>query len=668
MLIAVGLCLTVIAALLFAFPPTTLQQAKLRLYDHMLSGRTSPAHTTVPVLVGVDEESLHAYGQWPWPRYRLAMLVERLQQLGAEVIALDFLMPEPDRSSPEVIQVERQRDLDHRPTVLPSTFPDSNSQRLSAAIGHSATTLGYYLDFSDANITTTARSSLASPPRMVFVSAPGSTDAWPKPKGVIRSLPVLTAAASAEGFVNSKHDIDGTLRRVPLLMAFEGKIQPSLSLSAMMLAEKNHVASLRGNEVERTLQWGNRQIPLDSTGNLLLDFRSGQAAFPYFSARSILADELEPHSLRGKIVLVGAWATGLGDSHLTPSGRILHGLEIHATVIDNILGDTFIVQPGWGRSAELLALLLFGIGSTLLLSRAGYVVSLVAIVLATVGCYWAARLLLTAQGLYLSPFLPMATLITITSILGLLKYGIEARKLQHRTLDLLDAQDTVIISMSALAEIRDRDTGNHILRTQRYVEILARQLSKLKKYAYLDETSIQLLGKSAPLHDIGKVGIPDSILQKPGKLTTAEFEIMKTHTLIGAQAIARILIGTEHPEKHEFLSFAQQMIISHHEWWDGCGYPYGLRGEEIPLAGRLMALADVYDASVSQRTYKSGLSHEQVRDEILRKSGSQFDPDIVVAFIARNEEFLETSQLISSGAKHGANLSAFPDLAQQSKI
>jgi len=222
--------------------------------------------------------------------------------------------------------------------------------------------------------------------------------------------------------------------------------------------------------------------------------------------------------------------------------------------------------------------------------------------------------------------------------------------------------------MSALAEIRDRDTGNHILRTQRYVEILARQLSKLKKYAYLDETSIQLLGKSAPLHDIGKVGIPDSILQKPGKLTVAEFEIMKTHTLIGAQAIARILIGTEHPEKHDFLSFAQQMIISHHEWWDGCGYPYGLRGEEIPLAGRLMALADVYDASISQRTYKSGLSHDQVRDEILRKSGSQFDPDIVDAFVAKNEEFLETSQLISSGSKHGPNFSVLPDLAQPSKI
>ena len=659
MLICVGLCLTIIAALLFVFPPTTLQQAQLRLYDWMLAGRTTQAHTSIPVLVGVDEESLRAYGQWPWPRYRLAMLVERLQQLGAEVIALDFLMPEPDRSSPEVIQLERQRDLNQMPALLPSTAQDSNSQRLSVAMGKSATTLGYYLDFSDVNETTTSPSSLASLTRMAFISAPGSTDGWPKPKGIIRSLPVLTAAASAEGFINSKHDIDGTLRQVPLLMSYEGKIQPSLSLSALLLTSKNQVASLVKNGTETSLQWGNRQIPLDSTGNLLLDFRSGQPAFPYFSAHAILDGDLLPHSLQGKIVLVGAWAIGLGDSHLTPSGRYLHGLEVNATVIDNILGGTFIVQPGWGKGAELFAILLLGITSTLLLSRAGYLLSLVVMVVVTVGCYCAARQLLVVQGLYLSPFLPILTLITITTILGLLKYGIEVRKVQHRTLELLDAQDTVIISMSALAEIRDRDTGDHILRTQRYVEILARQLSQLKKYAYLDETSIRLLSKSAPLHDIGKVGIPDSILQKPDTLTEAEFEIMKTHTLIGAEALARILIGTDHPEQHDFLNFAQQMIISHHEWWDGCGYPYGLRGEEIPLAGRLMALADVYDALISQRTYKQSLPHDQAREAIMQKAGSQFDPDIVDAFIAKNEEFFKTSQLISDRNKPEMNLGTF---------
>lgn len=656
MLICVGLCLTLLASLLFAFPPTALQQVQLRLYDRMLAGRTIQARSSVPVLVGVDEESLRAYGQWPWPRYRLAMLVKRLQQLGAEVIALDFLMPEPDRSSPEIIQIERQRDLTNRSALVPSAGQDSNSQRLAAAMSHGVTILGYYLDFSGSNEATQHPASLASLTGTAFVSTSGSTDGWPKPKGIIRSLPLLTGAASAEGFINSIHDIDGTLRRVPLLLSYEGKIQPSLSLGAMLLASKDRVASLVVNGTETTLRWGTRQIPLDPAGNLLLDFRSGQPAFSYFSARTILDGKVLPDSLKGKIVLVGAWATGLGDSHLTPSGRTMHGLEINATVIDNILGSTFITQPSWGKGAELFAILLLGIASTLLLSRAGYILSLIAMLVATAGCYWAGSQLLVIHGLYLSPVLPILTLITITSVLGLLKYGIEVRKVQHRTLELIDAQDTVIVSMSALAETRDRDTGDHILRTQRYVEILARQLSKLKKYAYLDETSIELLAKSAPLHDIGKVGIPDSILQKSEQLTEAEFEIMKTHTLIGAEALARILMGTGHPEQHDFLNYAQQMIISHHEWWNGGGYPYGLRGEEIPLAGRLMAVADVYDALISQRTYKQGLAHEQAREQIKQKAGSQFDPDIVDAFMIKNDEFFQTSQSIADKTKPDLNL------------
>ena len=609
----------------------------------MLAGRNTHAQSPRPVIIGVDEESLAAYGQWPWPRYRLAMLVERLQQLGAEVVALDFLMPEPDRSSPEIIQIERQRDLNQVSTQTSSAVHDSNSERLAAALSRGNTSLGYYFDFSD-DATKSPPFSRESLPERILGNAPARTDGWPKPHGVLRSMTLLTRAASAEGFVNAKHDMDGTLRRVPLLLAYEGTLRPSLSLSALFLASKDRIAQLVTDQEDSFLLWGGRKIPLDRAGNLILDYPSGQPAFPYFSARRILEGDLLPKSLQGKIVFVGAWATGLGDTHLTPSGKTLHGVEIHATVIDNILGGTFIAEPRWGNGAELCAILLLGLASTLLLSRAGYKLSIVAMIVVTVGCYWVARELLVFQGLYLSPLLAMLTLITITSVLRMLKYGIEARKVKLRTRELMEAQDTVIISMSALAETRDRDTGKHILRTKRYVEILARQLSKLEKYAYLDDACIELLAKSAPLHDIGKVGIPDSILQKQGTLTAVEVEMMKTHTLIGAEALSRILVGAEHPENHEFLNYAQQMIISHHEWWDGQGYPYGLRGDEIPLPGRLMALADVYDALISQRTYKPSLPHEEVREQIRQKAGTQFDPEIVDAFMARNEEFRHTSQ------------------------
>lgn len=650
-LILTGLCLTLgIASLLFfSVPP--IQQADLRLYDWMQNGRRTPPRSGLPVLVGIDEESLAAYGQWPWPRYRLALLIGRLQQQGAEVIALDFLMPELDRTSPEVIRFERRRDNVDPTLPALAAGQDSNSQRLAEVLGEGKTVLGYYLNFSGANVSAREQPPPKTPEGMVLTRAPGSTDKWPKPGGAIRSLPQLTASASAEGFTNALHDIDGTLRRVPLLQPYNGNVHPSLALSALLLSSPDRSLKINKEDSETSLWWNNKRIPLDESGNLLVDFRQTQPAFPYVSARDVLDGRYASGSLKGKIVLLGAWAKGLGDAHSTPSGHVLNGLEIHATIIDNIAAGTFISRPGWARGAELFAVLFLGALSTLLLSRAGATLSLLAVLAGTAGCFWAGRQLLVSQGLYLSPLLPMLTTVVTALVLSLFKYSIEARKVRQRTKALVEAQDTIIHSMSALAEARDKETGGHILRTQHYVEILAKQLAHTPKYVDLDESTIDLLAKSAPLHDIGKVGIPDSILHKPGQLTDDEYAIMKAHTLIGAEALTKVIGGACHPENNDFLTLAKQMIVSHHEHWDGTGYPHGLRGEEIPLAGRLMALADVYDALISRRVYKQGYSHPQVMELILQNSGVQFDPDVVAAFMEKNEEFLKVSQSFSDEAE-----------------
>jgi putative two-component system response regulator len=187
--------------------------------------------------------------------------------------------------------------------------------------------------------------------------------------------------------------------------------------------------------------------------------------------------------------------------------------------------------------------------------------------------------------------------------------------------------------MASLAETRDNETGNHIIRTQHYVKLLARQLQNHPKFAhYLDETTIDLLFKSAPLHDIGKVGIPDSILLKPGKLDADEFEIMKTHTTLGKLAIesAEARLGKSVP----FLVCAKEIAFSHQEKWDGSGYPVGLTGEQIPISARLMAIADVYDALISRRVYKPPFTHETAMKIIEEGRGRHFDPDIVDAFAA----------------------------------
>ena len=204
-----------------------------------------------------------------------------------------------------------------------------------------------------------------------------------------------------------------------------------------------------------------------------------------------------------------------------------------------------------------------------------------------------------------------------------------------RSRELSDTQDVTILAMASLAESRDSDTGNHIRRTQYYIKVIAEYLKNHPRFVgHLNEKNIDLLFKSAPLHDIGKVGIPDRILLKPGKLTFDEFEIMKTHAAIGKEVIeaAEKQLGME----IEFLRFAKEIAYNHHEKWDGSGYPRGLSGDAIPVSARLMALADVYDALISRRVYKEGMSHDKAMGIIMEGRGKHFDPDVVDA--ARNLE------------------------------
>ncbi len=211
--------------------------------------------------------------------------------------------------------------------------------------------------------------------------------------------------------------------------------------------------------------------------------------------------------------------------------------------------------------------------------------------------------------------------------------------LQKITDELNLTRDVTILSLATLAETRDNETGAHIIRTQHYVRVLAEHLSGQDKYRdYLLPGRIELIYKSAPLHDIGKVGIPDHILLKPGKLTFEEFEIMKAHTTLGGEALR---VAEQYLGESSFLAVAEQIATTHHEKWDGSGYPDGLRGEAIPLAGRLMALADVYDALISKRVYKDAMPHTQAREMILQGRGRHFDPDVVDAFIAVEQEFID---------------------------
>ncbi|QEL55943.1 HD-GYP domain-containing protein [Chromobacterium paludis] len=200
-------------------------------------------------------------------------------------------------------------------------------------------------------------------------------------------------------------------------------------------------------------------------------------------------------------------------------------------------------------------------------------------------------------------------------------------------------QRVAIHALARLAEMRDRETGNHLLRTQGYVQLLGRLLQRDPRYRdQLSDYAIELMTRSAPLHDIGKVGIPDRILLKPGKLDADEWDIMRTHAGLGAQAIAQAERDAGRPV--DFLACAKDVAGHHHERWDGSGYPDGLAGEAIPLSARLMALADVFDALISRRCYKPALAMETARGLIAAGRGSQFQPELVDAFLEHFDDFV----------------------------
>lgn len=216
-------------------------------------------------------------------------------------------------------------------------------------------------------------------------------------------------------------------------------------------------------------------------------------------------------------------------------------------------------------------------------------------------------------------------------------------EVNRRTTEVRAIQEVTILALASLAETRDNDTGFHLHRTQLYVKILSEKLQTHPNFLhYLTENNMRLLYKLAPLHDIGKVGIPDRILLKPGKLTPEEFEIMKTHTILGKEAIERAenQLGVQ----VDFLKIAKEIVHYHHEKWNGTGYPNGLYKNQIPISARLMALADVYDALISSRVYKDKMSNEDASQIILDGRGTHFDPDIVDAFWEIKDEFSQISK------------------------
>ena len=652
-----GLGLVTILAIYFFFQPGLLDTANNQIYDILLRSISHSAPSSLPVIVDIDDESLKQYGQWPWPRYRIAWLLERINDLGARSIALDMFFPEPDRTSLGHLQHEVERDLGVRLDLSNITGDlKDNDIILAHSLSKGPFVLGYKFIF---NQKTALSSDCRLYPAPVFVirsvPADGRSPAGRIPRGTVCNLPVLSQAVTHSGFTNATPDRDGALRRVPVLMAYKDKIYPSLAFSALLKADGTDQLLLRMNaDGIASVSFGSHVIPLDEQGNLLIRFRGPQHTFRYISAARILAGRVKKDEIKNHIVFIGTSATGLKDIYTTPFDPYFPGVETHAAIVDNIVQGDFLQRPQWIRGLELILGVLIGIISAVLLAYGRAVWNILVFIISITMLWAGSSWLLNSRGIFVSPMIPLTIFTVNFSFLSALKFWREERRGKKRAQELAKVQAVTLETIAMVIETRHTETGGHVKRTQHYVKHLADYLQKDEKYQpLLDDETIGLLFYSSPLHDVGKVGVPDSVLKNPGKLNPEQFEVMKQHTVYGKLIFdeAEAKLG-----KNSFFSIARTIAYTHHEKWDGSGYPQGLSGEAIPLYGRIMAIADIYDALISRRAYKNAMPHEEAAEYLKEKSGKDLDPVVVQAFLKCQDEFRRVAARFADGTGNDINL------------
>lgn len=626
-ILTLGLVTALLATGLAAWSPAAFSFLDLRIYDATLRAAARIPVSNRIVIVAIDDRSLAEVGQWPWTREVIAQLVQRLRQLGASAIAIDVLLAEPDRF-----------------TGGPAAAtPDAH---LASVLAGGRVVMSYAFTFDGTN---EGSACVLHPVPAVVVEGNGraATEQLFHATGAVCSLPELTASAGASGFLNASPDKDGVLRRVPLLIEFGGQIYPSLSLASVLVSAGARALTLRGLDGGRSRATvAGRDLPLDARGTLLVRFRGRHGTYPHLSASDVLAGRVAPSAVSGRLVFVGGTALGVQDFVATPFDTSVAGIEVHASAADTLLqGDGAFTPPYW-RMYELAGTFAFSVAAAALVITAGFLYgSLWSAVLLAV-LWWATFRAVDAVGMFLSPVFPTVGVVLVLAVLTVAKVRHERRRADTERGRRERAHQFAVQSLTSLMETRDGATGRHARRTQEYARVLATELARSPRFRNtLNPERIELIAQLAPLHDIGKVGIRDAVLNKPGALSEDEALEMRKHPGVGYETIERAerQAGVELASKEVLVQLAKDIVYTHHERWDGRGYPRGLKGEEIPVAGRIIALVDVYDALSHSRTYRRSLSHGEAAATIMAGRGSHFDPDVVDAFVAVQSQFRDLS-------------------------
>ena len=578
------------------------------------------------VIVDIDERSINTLGQWPWSRIILANLIEKINTAYPAAIGINILFPDKDRTSPDSFK-QFYRDFFHLDTKIiniPKTLED-NDKIFANAIKKTDAVLSVYMH---------EKAFLYKNNQEIYYSkhdfSPIKTSL--KARSVLYNYPILQKSTDNFGFVNASSDKDGIFRRMPLFIQYQDHLFPSFALAILLTLDNAKPISANSFSILGHI------VKMDKKSNVLLNPKT--LFVPKIPAVDILSDKADLKKLKGKIVLISSSASGLNRSFLTSNHNNISAANIHAKLIDNILNDTLLFQPQIYKDINTFIALVLSLLMLIFLYKQWYI-RLLFLFFSTImiSTIWLFSIYL--KGIYPSigylwtPF--TIYFFTLTLFFALINH--KDRRRFYRELD--QAHSAALEGITFVAAMRDDETGTHLIRTKKYIRLLAEYLYQEKLYRkYLNPKYINLLYEAAPLHDIGKVGIPDNILKKRGKFTPQEYEIMKEHTILGKEMIERAMKSYN---KNDFLQIACSIAYHHHERWDGKGYPQGLKGDEIPIEGQLMALADVYDALISKRIYKEAFSYEQAEAMIIENRAKAFNPVLVDAFIALREEFREIS-------------------------
>jgi adenylate cyclase len=635
-----GVVPALLTAFLAVYRPGFLARFDDSVYDMLMrAGDTRPPDPRV-VIVDVDEQSLSTVGQWPWPRHLVARLIEALRDRGAAVVALDIIFAETDRFG----RVEQAR-------IAPGGGPATPDEVLATTLRAGRVILGYGLTFDPSSRSRSA--CVLHPVSLPILHPSEETGETPffHATGAVCSLSILAQSAGASGFLNAAPDSDGILRRVPLLAELDGRVYPSLALASVKAITGARDLSLDVSNVNAgALRIDEHTVPVDGKSNLLLRYRGEKRTFPYVSAADVLNSEIPAEMLRGKIVFVGTTALGTREVVATPLDTLFAGVEVQATVADNLLQQDFIRRSSAASTLEGLTALGLGIALAALVATAGIVSGVIGGAISIVGLWWGTLWLLSHGGVFLSPLAPTIGVTAALAVMTFAKFTVEHGRAESAGRDRSATERLMVQTLLSLTETRDAETGRHSRRTQQYARLLADELSRHPEYhEYLTPHRIDLLSSLAPLHDIGKVGIPDHILNKPGALTADELVEMRTHPVLGRDVIlkAERQAGVRDDVT---LAMAKDIVYTHHERWDGTGYPQGLRGRDIPVAGRVMAVVDVFDAVATRSLYKPPMPYEDAVKFIVKGRGTHFDPAVVDAFVKVAPDFRAISLEADRGA------------------